>query len=209
MSKWLVLLLATILPWGAIAQERFIEGRDYVVIGKPVKTNDSSRVEVREVFWYGCGHCNNFRPVFENWKQKQGADIDIQHQPAMWNRSMVTHASIYYTAKQLGKQEAMHKDIFDAMHIKKQRLINEKQIYGLFAKHGVSREDFDKTYNSFQVKTAVRRADSTAKAYGITGTPELVINGKYRISVTLTGSQQKMLEVADFLVAKERAALGS
>ena len=209
MSKWLVLVMATVLSWGAMAQERFVAGRDYVVINKPVKTNDASKVEVREVFWYGCGHCNNFRPAFANWKEKQGAHVDVHHQPAIWNRSMVTHATIFYTAKQLGKQEAMHKDIFDAMHIKKQRLLNEKQIFALFEKHGVSKEDFDKAFNSFQVKTAVRRADSNAKAYGVTGTPELVVNGKYRISVNQTGSQRKMLEVADFLIAKERAALGS
>lgn len=209
MSKWLVLIMATVLSWGAMAQERFIEGRDYAVIAKPVKTDDASKIEVKEVFWYGCPHCNDFRPVFDQWKKRQGADVDVQHQPAMWNRRMVTHASIFYTAKSLGKLDAMHKDIFDAMHIKRERLQKESEIYALFAKQNVSKEDFDKAYNSFQVKTAVRRADSTAKAYGITGTPELVVNGKYRISVNMTGSQGKMLDVAQYLIAKERAAAGS
>lgn len=209
MTKWLVLVLTSCLSWGVIAQERFIEGRDYVLIAEPVKTEDPSKVEVREVFWYGCPHCNTFRPVFDSWKKNQSADVDVQHQPAMWNRPMITHANIFYTAKLLGKSDAMHKDIFDAMHIKRQRLQKDSEIYALFEKHGVSREDFDKASKSFQVKTAVRRAGSNAKAYGITGTPELVVNGKYRISVNFTGSQKKMLEVADFLIAKERAALGS
>jgi len=164
---------------------------------------------VREVFWYGCSHCNDFRPVYENWKSKQPADVDPQHQPAMWNRPMVTHANIFYTAKQLGKLDAMHKDIFDAIHIKRQRLQREGEIYALFEKQGVSKEDFDKAFNSFQVKTAVKRAEANAKAYGISGTPEIVVNGKYRVTTRMAGSQAKMLEVADFLVAKERKAAGS
>jgi len=205
MSKWLVLALAACLSWGAMAQERFIEGRDYVVIAKPVKTADANKIEVREVFWYGCPACNDFRPVFENWKQQQGADVDVQHQPAIWRSKMDTHAGIFYTAKQLGKLDAMHKDIFDAMHIKRQKLQKKSEIYALFKNHGVSKEDFEKTYNSFQVKTAVRRASSNIKAYGITSTPELVVNGKYRISVSMAGSQNKMLEIVQYLIAKERA----
>ena len=120
---------------------------------------------------------------------------------------MVTHARIFYTAKALGKLDAMHKDIFDAMHLQKQKLLNSAQIAALFEKHGVDQEAFDKTFKSFGVNSQVRQAEARAKGYGIAGTPELVVNGKYRLSASLVGSQPNMLKVAEFLIAKERAAL--
>lgn len=185
----------------------FVAGKDYAVIEKPVKTGNPNKIDVTEVFWYGCGHCNNFRPMFSAWEKQQSDDLAVSHSPAMWNRNMATHARIFYTAKALGKQEIMHKDIFDAMHLQKKKLIKASEIYSLFEKHGVSKEDFDKTYKSFGVNSMVQQADARAKSFGITGTPEVVVNGKYRVSASMTGSQKKMLEVADYLIKKEKQAL--
>ena len=71
------------------------------------------------MFWYGCPHCNSFRPIFDQWKKQQVDDVNIQHSPAMWSKTMSTHARIFYTAKALGIHEKMHKNIFDAIHIQK------------------------------------------------------------------------------------------
>ncbi len=76
---------------------------------------------------------------------------------------------------------------------------------GFFEKHGVSEEDFRKTYRSFGVVSQVNIANSKARGYGITGTPEVVVDGQYRISARMAGSQDKMLQVAEFLVNKIRA----
>ncbi|MGV3590310.1 MAG: thiol:disulfide interchange protein DsbA/DsbL, partial [Gammaproteobacteria bacterium] len=58
---------------------------------------------------------------------------------------------------------------------------------------------------SFQVNSAVRQADTRMRAYGVRGVPNLIVNGKYRIT---TGegvpTQADMLKVAEFLIEKER-----
>lgn len=215
MSKWLFIAAAALVPVVLLvsqpesveAQESYVAGKDYAVIDKPVRTGNPDKVEVTEVFWYGCGHCNSFRPAFDAWKKQQSDDIVVRHSPAMWNKNMVTHARIFYTATALGKQELMHEDIFDAMHKEKKKLVSEAQILPLFEKHGVTKEQFEKTYKSFGVNSMVQQADARARAYGITGTPEVVINGKYRVSAGMTGSQKKMMEVAEYLIKKEQAAL--
>ena len=209
MSKWLVLVLSSLLSFGAMAQAAFVEGKDYVAIKDPVRTSDPSKVEVTEVFWYGCGHCNNFRPIFEQWENQQAEDVTVLHSPAMWNKNMEVHAAIYYTAEVLGKQKEMHKPIFDAMHIQKKRLLKSKEISALFAEHGVENDEFEKTFKSFGVRSMVQQAGARARGYGITGTPEVIVNGKYRTSASMSGSHPRMLQVVDFLVAKERAELGS
>lgn len=207
MSKWLALILSSLLSFAAFAQGNFVEGQHYKAISEPVVTSDPSKVEVVEVFWYGCPHCNDFSPVFEQWESTQGDEVNVQRSPAMWNKRMATHATIFYTAKVLGKLEVMHKEIFDAMHVKRKKLLKPDQIYALFQKHDIDREKFDKTFKSFGVKSMVQLAESRARSYGITGTPEVIVNGKYRVSANLAGSQENMLKVIDFLVQKEKAAL--
>lgn len=190
----------------AIAEE-FEAGKDYEVLPAPVITHDKSKVEVVELFWYGCTHCFHFEPMLNAWKAKQADDVDFLRVPAMWNSSMQLHAKAFYTAKALGVLDKMHPVIFHAMNVEHNRLRTEDAIAELFAKQGLDAEAFSKTFNSFGVNSQVKLAESRAKSYRLQGTPEMVVNGKYRLSTSLTGSQEKMLKVADFLIAKERAAL--
>ncbi len=191
-----------------LAKEKYVEGEHYQRIAKPVKTANADKIEVTEVFWYGCPHCNQFRPVFESWKKTQKEDVDVQHSPAIWNKPMIMHAHIFYTAKALNLLDKMHKEVFDAMHIQKKRMVSKKQIFALFEKHGVTQEQFDKTFESFGIKSQVKQANSRARQYGITGTPEIIVNGKYRVSGRMVqGGQREVLQVAAFLVEKEREAM--
>ncbi len=202
----LVACIALIATPSQAQTAQYIEGTHYQLIPTPVKTRDANKIEITEVFWYGCPHCNQFRPVFEAWKKQQGDDVDIGHSPAIWNKPMIVHAHLYYTAKALRLEDKMHKEIFDAMHIEKKRLVSKTPIYKLFEKHGVTQETFEKTFDSFGVKSQVQQATARARSYGITGTPEVIINGKYRVSGRMVSSQAEVLKVASFLIEKERAA---
>jgi len=103
------------------------EGQHYQALANPLKPRDPSKIEVMEVFAYSCGHCNEFQPVLSNWAKTLADDVVLKHTPAMWNNSMKTHAKIFYTAKSLGKLKAMHADIFNALHVKKQKMLAKKQ----------------------------------------------------------------------------------
>ena len=52
----------------------------------------------------------------------------------------------------------------------------------------------------------MNQANAVARSARITGTPELMVNGKYRVSTRKAGSQANMLKVVEFLIEKERAA---
>jgi thiol:disulfide interchange protein DsbA len=205
MTKWLIMVIISMLSVGSMAQDQFIEGQHYQLIKKPVRTADQSKIEVTEVFWYGCPHCNTFSPVFEQWSRQQDSTVYTEHSPAMWNKSMEVHARLFYTAKTLGKLDEMHTEIFAAMHIQGQRLLKESEIYDLFKKHNVSKEQFNKVFSSFGVNSLVQQADARARSYGITGTPEVIVNGKYRTSGRMAGSSENVLKVIDYLVEKEKA----
>jgi len=184
-------------------------GVHYEVLANPVRTRDKTKVEVVEVFWYGCSHCYSFEPLINKWKEKKAKDVDFWRSPAVWNGTMKTHAKAFYTAKALNVLDKLHTPLFTTLIVEKKRLNNQDQLGKLFADYGVDKEKFNKTFNSFGVDSQATQADARARSYKVTGTPEMVVNGKYRISARAAGGQAEMLKVVDFLVAKERALLAA
>ena len=209
MLKSVLAFLTVALLSVTVSAEDFKAGTHYEVLPAPVVTHDKNKIEVVELFWYGCGHCFHFAPVFEAWHKKQASDIDVQKQPAMWSPIMTIHAQIFYTAKALGIEDKMHSGLFNAINVEHKRLADPAEIQAFFAKYGVDKATFEKTFSSFGVNSQVKLADSRARSYKMQGTPEIVVNGKYRISSSFSGvgNLDKMLVVADYLIAQERQAL--
>lgn len=204
----LVLMPFMLSSYGQI--ERYIAGTHYMEIANPVNTGDSSKVEVIEAFWYGCSHCFRFEPLITNWEENKPDDVDFVRFPALWNNLMKIHAQVYYAAEALDAVDVLHEHIFNAINVERNMLQNEGQISELFAEHGVSQEDFDRTFNSFSVRTKVNQAEARMQDYGIRSTPNMIVNGKYLITTSENvRTQQEMLEIVDFLVEKERQAMRS
>jgi protein dithiol oxidoreductase (disulfide-forming) len=204
----LALALLAPLAFGVLAQpEKFVAGTHYTELTNPSRTADPSKIEVLEVFWYGCAHCFRFEPLAENWKKNAPADVHFDYLPAVWDPLMKVHAQAFYAAEALGVLDKVHTPIFNAINMEGNRLINERQLATLFAKHGVSEADFGQAFNSFSVRTKVNQLDRKMRDYQIQSTPNMVVNGKYLVANNnAVRTQQEMLEVVDFLVAKERAA---
>ena len=197
------------LAFSSFAQiEKFIAGTHYIELSAPANTNDSSKVEVLEVFWYGCSHCFRFEPLIANWEAAMPADVDFGRFPAIWNGLMEVHAQVYYTAEAMDVLDVVHEHVFNAINIEGNRLQNEGQIGALFTKYGINEDDFTKSFNSFSVRTKVNQAKQRMEAYEIRSTPNMIVNGKYLVATGQSVSTQvDMLEVVDFLVEKERQEL--
>lgn len=200
--------LLLIVPFSVNAQT-FVAGTHYDVLETPVRTRDADKVEVVEVFWYGCSHCYNFEPFVKQWKKNKPDYVDFWSSPAIWNDTMKLHARAFYTAKALGVLDKLHDPLFTILVVERKRLSNQSQIEDLFADYGVDRTQFEKTFNSFSVNSQVSQADARARSYKVTGTPEVIVNGKYRVSGRSAGGQAKMMEVVDFLINLERKNLAS
>ena len=207
----LTFVLLMPLAFSSFAQiEKFIAGTHYIELSAPANTNDSSKVEVLEVFWYGCSHCFRFEPLIANWEAVMPADVDFGRFPAIWNGLMEVHAQVYYTAEAMDALDVVHEHVFNAINIEGNRLQNEGQIGALFAKYGINEDDFTKSFNSFSVRTKVNQAKQRMEAYEIRSTPNMIVNGKYLVATGQSVlTQADMLEVVDFLVEKERQNLSS
>jgi thiol:disulfide interchange protein DsbA len=201
-----VLVALTTLSGKGIAEERWVEGQHYQILTPTVATGRSQDVVVTEFFWYGCGHCYTFEPMLTAWGKQLPEGAVVQPSPAVWNDGMKIHAKAYYIAEVLGVKETVHPIIFDAMHVKRERLSSRLALRDLFEDSGVDPVQFDKAFDSFGVDSQVRQADARAKSAKISGTPSLMVAGKYLIETRSAGSQTNMLEIAQYLVEKELAA---
>lgn len=189
-----------------VAEERWVEGQHYQTLTPPVAVGRGSDVVVTEFFWYGCGHCYTFEPMLTAWGKQLPEDAVVQPSPAVWNDPMRIHAKAYYIAEVLGVKETLHPVIFDAMHVQRKRLVSRLELRDLFEDNGVDPAQFDKAFDSFGVDSQVRQADARARSAKISGTPSLMVAGKYLIETRAAGSQTNMLEIARYLIDKELAA---
>lgn len=179
------------------------EGFEYQLVQPPVPTETGDKIEVVELFWYGCPHCYHFEPLVKQWLKTKPDNVEFRRIPAVFNDVWALHARAYYTAEALGVLEKMHEPLFVAYHEQKNRLKDEDALAKLFALHGVSEDDFHKTFNSFYIDTKVRRAKALSKDYGIDGVPAIVVNGKYRTTGTVAGGQDQVMGVVDYLIGLE------
>lgn len=201
---WLMLFAAT------VAAEEFVEGEHYEKLPISVDTAADGSVEVVEVFSYACIHCFNFEPSVEAWRERQEESVSFNRLPAVFNADWELLAQAFYTAQTLGVGPAVHMPIFEGIHVNRQDLRRPELLSDLFESNaGVSTEDFETAYGSFSVRSRVEQAKAKVRAYRVTGVPSMIVNGKYRVDGRMAGSNTRMLEVVDFLVAREQAALAA
>jgi thiol:disulfide interchange protein DsbA len=72
---------------------------------------------------------------------------------------------------------------------------------------GVKANEFVAASKSFGVDLKARQADSQIIAMQVTGTPTLVVNGKYRLNNEHRMTPEQTIELVKFLVAKESGAV--
>jgi thiol:disulfide interchange protein DsbA len=191
---------------------KFAEGRHFhrLVPTQPT-VGGSDKIEVAEIFWYGCNHCLDFEPHINRWVENKPANVRFVRIPAMWNPLVKLHGQLYYTEEVLVKNgkiedpKAFHAAVFNEYHRRGNRLTSETSIQELFERHGVSVEDFQSTWKSFEVAQKMRVAEDLARRYSITGVPAIVVNGKYRTGGAEAGGYPQLLQVIDELVARETA----
>jgi thiol:disulfide interchange protein DsbA len=192
-----------LMPQAAVAANQE-EVFAYHEITPPQPISSGNKIEVVEMFWYGCPHCYQFEPHINSWKKNLPADVAFIRVPAIFNAKWEFHARVYYTAEVLGVLDKVHAPIFDTMHKQRKRFEDQAAVADLFAHHGVSKDQFYKTFYSFAVNSKVNWAHHLTQAYGIDGVPTMIVQGKYRTSAGLAGGHREVLEVVDGLIARER-----
>ena len=186
------------------SNERYTEGIHYEVIEDPTTVREPSKVEVIEVFWFGCNHCYALEPYLARWKKDMPEGVNFSKSPATWNGILRTHARMYYTAKALGIEQQFIPAAFNTIQNEGRRLTGNTELEYFFKGFDIDREKYKSVSNSFGVSNAVDQADKKMKQWEITGVPVIIVNGKYRVGASRSVGTDGLFDVVNFLVEKEK-----
>lgn len=191
----------TLLACGA--SSAYEEGTHYQRLAKAQPTSTGDKIEVVEVFWYGCPHCYSLEPAVHDWLESKPDNVEFVRLPAALNPTWAFHAKVYYAAESLGIVEQFHGAFFDEIHLKNKRMNTESSVKAFFATLGVSEADFEKAWNSFGVDSKLRKAKQKVIGYELRSVPAVIVDGKYKITSQTAGGSQQIFKVVNELAEKK------
>lgn len=183
------------------------EGTDFTVIDPPVLLSPSpGKIEVVEVFAYTCPHCASLQPRMTAWEATLPADVEFRYAPMPHGVSEPI-ARAFYAAEAMGERKRTHDAMFDAIAIKRRlRTGSAEELADLYAENGVDRDALLSTMNSFAVNAQIARTKKAIERWAIEATPTVIVNGRYKVTVTQDRGQDGLISAVDHLIARERAA---
>ncbi|MEO7050489.1 MAG: thiol:disulfide interchange protein DsbA/DsbL [Rhodanobacter sp.] len=197
------LLLASACTAQSSDSAPYTEGNDYVTLPAPhERYSNTGKVELVEVFSYGCIHCAEFAPDAEKLRKELPAGVEFKLMPAPFSAEWVPFARAYYAAKQLGVVDRTHLQLFAAKFGEHYPINTMDELAAFYAREGVNRDDFMRIATSEATTAKMKRDLDLLRTWQVDGTPTLVIDGKYR--VINVRSRDKMLAVALWLAKREQ-----
>jgi protein dithiol oxidoreductase (disulfide-forming) len=227
MFRRMLLSLALVAVTGAACAQSpaggWTEGKNYFAIPNPQPTSAPDKVVVTEVFSFACPVCNRFEPFMDKLEKELPAGALVNFVPASFNpvEKFPLFQRAYFTARALGVDKRSHDAMFHAVWdpdgplatytaqgaLKPpSRMPTIGDIANFYRKYGVKPTDFVATANSFAINTQMKRADQEVAAWGVTGTPTIIVDNKWRTDLETAGGPQQLVDVARYLVQRELAA---
>jgi thiol:disulfide interchange protein DsbA len=205
-----VLILAAVLALIAPVHAQsgssvpYQEGLHYFLIEDGTPASEGS-AELVEVFSYMCSHCNTFEPYINSWAKRNAENVKFRRIPVVFGRqAWGIYARAYVTAQMMGIGDDAHTAMMDKLWKEKAVMRSMEELAGFYSDFGVDPKAFLATSKSFAVDARMRKEQRLVQTYGISGTPSLVLNGKYRIAASAAvPSFDVMLDVVDYLIAAE------
>lgn len=198
----LSIFLAFTLP--SAAQE-FQEDVNFfpLLVEQPVRTGD--QIEVLEIFWYGCPHCYALEPYLKKWLKNKPEFVEFVQLPAVLNRSWAFDARVFYTFVALGLMDELHEAYFDAIHQDRRRMKNVEQVASWAQEQGIDPKLILDTFNSFGVDSMLANATQMSGRYEADGVPTIIVDGKYRTTVSLAGGHNEIIDLINYLAQRAKS----
>mgnify|MGYP000226908982 FL=1 len=181
-------------------------GVNFKTTKESIPTKSKDKIEVVELFWYGCVHCFNMDPYLDKWADDLPKDVTFKRIPAIPRKDWVASAKAYYALESLGLVNKLHEKLFDAIHEEKTLKHNDtKALINWIALTGkLEKKDVEAAFNSFSMKSKLSKSFKIFKAAGATGVPTMIIDGKYFTSSTMAGGEQNAIDIMNFIITNVR-----
>jgi thiol:disulfide interchange protein DsbA len=182
-----------------------VDGQNYAQLTTPEPTATGRKIEVLEVFSYGCIHCFEFEPAMREWQKRMPKDVQLRLMPATFNVNFAMYARGYYAAEALGVAKKLHDQVWDAVWVKKLEVPDIDALANLYLRLGVDHDKFVAAAKSPEVEAALKNAGRKSERMKLGATPALYVDGKYQVLLTGVTSYNDIIQRLDALILKVRA----
>ena len=176
----------------------------YAEIKPALPTQSGDKIEVVEIFWYGCSHCFSFEPHIKAWLKTVPEDVVFRQVPGVLNSRWAVHARGFFAADKMNALEQLHAPLFNALHVKRRNIFTRDSLVDFAGDIGLDKGEFARHYDSNETEVKMKQAFFMARDARITGVPSLIVNGRYLISASSAGSFERMIETMNQLITEER-----
>ena len=181
-------------------------GVNFKATNEVIPTNSGNKIEVIELFWYGCIHCYTLDPYIDKWADKLPKDVVFKRVPAIPRKNWTPGARAYYALETLDLDHKLHEKLFKAIHI--ERTLNPTDQKGLIkwiaTKGKLDLAVVDSAFNSFSMNSKLSRSFKMFKSAGATGVPSIIIDGRYLTSSTMAGGEQNTINLINYIIENIR-----
>lgn len=182
-------------------------GKEFDKTLQNIPTDTPNKIEVTEIFWYGCIHCYHMDPILNAWVKKLPADVVFKRVPGLPQPAWAPMAKAFYAMDDLKLSDKLHTALFDAIH--KEKTLNPTDeaatIDWMTKKSGLDKKKVEDAFKSFSMNNKLNQAAQVFRASGATGVPSFIINGQFITSSTMAGGNEQALKTADYIIANIRA----
>ena len=168
-------------------------------------TDNPAKIEVIEFFSYACPHCNDLNPSIMKWAAKLPAEVEFKRVPVNFSPFYQLMARLYYTLEAISELKRLDEAVFNAIHVRGLKLIDDKSIQEWAVGQGIDAKKFSDAYNSFGVISKVKRADQLSRNAKIQGVPAMLVDGRYLQVGKDVKSPDDQLALTDKLIDKARS----
>ncbi|NOT65704.1 MAG: thiol:disulfide interchange protein DsbA/DsbL [Methylotenera sp.] len=204
MFKKLLGTLLLLASFNVLAEPQL--GTDFDKTLQAIPTDTPNKIEVVELFWYGCSHCYHMDPLLEAWVKKLPADVTFKRIPGLAVPHWAPMAKAFYAMEDLKLSGKLHTALFDAIHEEKSLNPSDEAatINWIVKKSGLDKAKVEASFKSFSMNNRLNRAAQIFRASGATGVPTLIIDGQYA-TMSTAGGNESTLKTADYIIANVRA----
>ena len=171
-----------------------------------IATESKNKIEVVEMFWYGCIHCFTLDPYLDKWSDKLPNDVIFKRVPAIPRKNWAPAAKAYYALETLDLHHKLHEKLFAAIH--KEKTLNPadpKALIKWIAQNGkLDMAEVNSAFNSFSMNSKLSKSFKMFKAAGATGVPSIIIDGRYLTSSTMAGGEQNTIDLINYIIDNVR-----
>ncbi len=185
-----VLLLSLSLVGPASAAD--VRGH-FELVGQAPGAHSVEKVRFEEFLNFGCPHCNNLRTLAKDFRKQYEEKIEFIDIPIAFRGQDDAPLRLYHIAKKHGKGDLVKTALFDASFKHSVNVFDPGIVNYLARSLGMGTEYANEKDQDW-VSAAIAEGMQKANAYGVTGTPTVVLENSMKMDIGQYGGMEDFVQ---------------